>query len=475
MRHIRLSEERIVGRTAITRRVVRGAAATAAAAIAITGFSAIPASADEQHRVSSGDTVSGLAVRYGSSVSDIVAANGLNSRALIVIGQTLTIPTGGSSAPAATTTSAAGTHKVSPGDTVWGLARKYGTTVSAIISANSLSSSATIRIGQNLTIPGSSTASNASTTSTASSNSGASNTGAGVTHTVRSGDTVWALARKYGTSVSAISKANGLGTSAMIRIGQKLDIPGGSEVGSSTATTVSNTVADTSSPTLATGDNLSNFGGETVTYTVVAGDTLGGIASRHGVTVSHLVSTNGIKNASLIKVGQKLTIAGGTPSGLVGDSFAGRTYDAPTVGAANQNKATLNSMNVPSRDEIQSMVIAAANRYGVDPALAQAISYQESGFNMRAVSPANAIGAMQVIPTSGEWASDMVGRELNLLVPTDNVEAGVAIIRHLTRNGQDLEIAIAGYYQGEAGVRKYGMYPDTKRYVASVLALMERF
>ncbi|WP_236683802.1 LysM peptidoglycan-binding domain-containing protein [Demequina flava] len=464
-----------MSRTAITRRALRGAAATATAAIAFTGLSALPAVADEQHRVSSGDTVSGLAVRYGASVSSIIDANGLNSRALIVIGQTLTIPSGGTSTAAATTTASAGTHKVASGDTVWGLARKYGTTVSALISANSLNSSATIRIGQTLTIPGAGSGSTSSSAKTSTTTATSTSTSGTLTHKVASGDTVWGLARKYGTSVSAIKDANGLNASATIRIGQSLSIPGGAEVGSSTATTVSNTVSSDTSPTLATGDNLSNFSGETVTYTVVAGDTLGAIAARHGVSVSQIVSNNGIKNAALIKVGQKLTISGGTASGLVGDSFAGRTYDAPTVGAANQNKATLNAMDVPSRDEMQAMVVAAANKYGVDPSLAQAISYQESGFNMRAVSPANAIGAMQVIPTSGEWASNMVGRDLNLLIPTDNVEAGVAIINHLTRNGQDLEIAIAGYYQGEAGVRKYGMYPDTKRYVASVLSLMERF
>ncbi|GMA33954.1 hypothetical protein GCM10025876_01580 [Demequina litorisediminis] len=207
----------------------------------------------------------------------------------------------------------------------------------------------------------------------------------------------------------------------------------------------------------------------------MSGDTLSGIASKHGVSVSDLVKANGLSSASLIRIGQKATVPGGTVTGLVGDTFAGRTYAAGTVGAANQNKATLNAMTVPSRDQMQSMVVAAANRYRVDPALAQAIAFQESGFNMRAVSPANAVGVMQVIPTSGEWASDLVGRDLNLLNPVDNVEAGVAILKHLTRGGRALDTAIAGYYQGEAGVAKYGMYSDTKQYVASVKSLMGRF
>ncbi len=79
------------------------------------------------------------------------------------------------------------------------------------------------------------------------------------------------------------------------------------------------------------------------------------------------------------------------------------------------------------------------------------------------MSPANAIGTMQVIPSSGEWASDLVGRKLNLLDPYDNATAGVAIIRQLVRTSSDLDYAIAGYYQGQYSVSQYGMYEDTKQ------------
>ena len=112
---------------------------------------------------------------------------------------------------------------------------------------------------------------------------------------------------------------------------------------------------------------------------------------------------------------------------------------------------------------------------GVDPALALAIAYQESGFNHTAVSPANAIGTMQVIPSSGQWASDLVGRPLNLLDPDDNVVAGVAILRQLLRISPDLSSAIAGYYQGAASVRRNGMFADTRRYVAAIQTHMTRF
>ena len=464
-----------------------GAAVAAGTAFAITATGAIPAVAADEHRVNPGDTVSGLAVKYGTSVQRIVDANSLDSRARIYAGQTLTIPsvTAPSSAKASSTptVTTSAKHTVSTGETVWGLAQRYGTTVSAIVKANSLGSSAMIRIGQSLTIPGV----KASTTTTSTAASTAKTTTASATHKVSSGDTVSGLAVKYGTTVSAIVKANSLGSNAMIRIGQSLTIPG---VKASTTTT--STAASTAKTTTAS-----------ATHKVSSGDTVSGLAVKYGTTVSAIVKANSLGSNAMIRIGQSLTIPGTVAgngggatlvsntvvlatennldtfatlaSGLVGDSFAGRTYAAGTVGAANQNKATLNSISVPSRAEMQSMVVAAAKRYGVDPALAQAVAYQESGFNMRAVSPANAIGVMQVIPTSGEWASDLVGRDLNLLNPVDNVEAGVAILKHLTRGGRNLDIAIAGYYQGERGVAKYGMYADTKQYVASVKAHMKRF
>ena len=132
-------------------------------------------------------------------------------------------------------------------------------------------------------------------------------------------------------------------------------------------------------------------------------------------------------------------------------------------------------IGVPTKDQMRALVASTATSTGVDPALALAVSYQESGFDHSLVSPANAIGAMQVIPSSGQWASDLVGRQLNLLDPRDNVTAGVAILKSLQRTSPDLSTAIAGYYQGATSVLQNGMYADTRQYVANVRALMARF
>jgi hypothetical protein len=82
---------------------------------------------------------------------------------------------------------------------------------------------------------------------------------------------------------------------------------------------------------------------------------------------------------------------------------------------------------------------------------------------------------MQVIPMSGQWASDLVGRKLNLLNPQDNATAGVAIIRSLLQTSPSQDIAIASYYQGQYSVKTYGMFSDTKNYVAAIKAHQKNF
>jgi soluble lytic murein transglycosylase-like protein len=214
----------------------------------------------------------------------------------------------------------------------------------------------------------------------------------------------------------------------------------------------------------------------TTTYTVASGDSLSSIAARYHTTVAAIAAANGIKNQSFIRIGQVLAVqVTATATPLVGDTFAGRTYPAPVVAAANANRATLLAIGVPTKSQMRALVASAATSMGVDPALALAVAYQESGFDQSQVSPANAIGTMQVIPSSGQWASDLVGRNLNLLDPRDNVTAGVAILKSLVRNSPDLPSAIAAYYQGSASVQQNGMFSDTRLYVANIRALMPRF
>ena len=132
------------------------------------------------------------------------------------------------------------------------------------------------------------------------------------------------------------------------------------------------------------------------------------------------------------------------------NTFAGRTYPDHIVSAADKNRAVLKNRKLPTRGQMRSLIISTAKKYGVDPELALAISWQESGWKQRVVSPANAIGAMQVIPSTGRFSASIVGRKLDLLKPLDNVIAGVVLLDRLTAAAK-LDIAVAGYYQGLGG------------------------
>ncbi|MEZ4236165.1 MAG: LysM peptidoglycan-binding domain-containing protein [Myxococcota bacterium] len=125
-------------------------------------------------------------------------------------------------------------YVVQRGDTLSHIAAAYGTTVAAIASANGIADPNRIRIGQTLTIGGGS--SGAGATSGSGATSGASTGGAatsapapsdeGAQWVVRRGDTLWALARRMGTTVDALVAANGITDPDRIRVGQVLKMPG---------------------------------------------------------------------------------------------------------------------------------------------------------------------------------------------------------------------------------------------------------
>ena len=363
--------------------------------------------------------------------------------------------------------SAPAEYTIARGDTISGIAGRYGLDTNAILKLNNLQPNTIIYPGQKIKLTGSAPAPSAPV---AKPEAPAPATSGGSVYTVKSGDTLGAIAARHGVKLSEVLSWNGLNMNSIIYPGQKIKIGGGQSSAPAPAPAPAATPAPAPAPAPSSGS-----------YTVKSGDTLSAIAAKHGVKLSDILSANKLTLSSVIYPGNKLVIPGAsiqpaasvTP--LVPSSFLGFTYPAAVVSSANQNKALLNASPVPTREQMKSIVADTARRMGVDPSLALAFAYQESGFNQRAVSPANAIGTMQVIPTSGEWASDLVGRKLNLLDPYDNATAGVAIIRQLIRTSKDLDHAIAGYYQGQYSVSKNGMFDDTKAYVAAIKAHQKNF
>src|SRR5690606_40420793 len=106
--------------------------------------------------------------------------------------------------------------------TVSAIATRFGVSIADIVKANGLDSRAFIRVGQKLTIPGTTTTSAPKKTTTTSKKSKK----ATASYTVAAGDTVSAIATRFGVSIADIVKANGLDSRAFIRVGQKLTIPG---------------------------------------------------------------------------------------------------------------------------------------------------------------------------------------------------------------------------------------------------------
>ena len=105
-----------------------------------------------------------------------------------------------------------------------------------------------------------------------------------------------------------------------------------------------------------------------------------------------------------------------------------------------------------------------------------ALSYWESGWNQSVVSSSGAIGMMQITPGTAAYAGPwLLGRKVDIRKPADNTELGAALLRRYVDEFKDPKLALAAYYQGEAGTRKHGIYPSSQRYVDGIWALRNRF
>lgn len=168
-----------------------------------------------RHTVKSGETISRIAKLYGTTTKAILDANGLKANSIISIGQELIIPL-----PAANTSTPTPTLTPSPtpfvytiktGDTLSAIAKKYDTTVEALMDANGITDATNIRAGTRLTIV---------------QPPDFSLTMAYETYEVEQGDTLYTISGEYGLTIAEIKEINGL-TSNNLSVGQELRIPVG--------------------------------------------------------------------------------------------------------------------------------------------------------------------------------------------------------------------------------------------------------
>ena len=149
----------------------------------------------DEYVVKKGDTLYSIAIKYNTSVDNLKSINNITTDSL-AIGQIIKLPS--------TSSTAGDTYIVKKGDTLYSIARTYNTSVDKLKEINNLTSNA-LAIGQVLKLPNSDMSEN-------------------VVYTVKKGDSLYSIAREYGTTVDAIKKLNNI-TSNTLSIGQKLLLP----------------------------------------------------------------------------------------------------------------------------------------------------------------------------------------------------------------------------------------------------------
>ena len=248
------------------------------------------------YTVKSGDSLWSIANKYNTTVNELKSLNNLSSN-ILQVGQILVLPS------STNDDNSGNTYTVKLGDSLWSIANKYNTTVNELKSLNNLSSDV-LQIGQVLSVPSNSVS-------------------VGNTYTVKSGDSLWSIANKYNTTVSNLKSLNNL-SSDVLQIGQVLNVPSSSVSAGNTYTVKSGdslwNVANRYGISVAELKSLNNLSSDVLqigqvlnvpssnnVYIVKSGDSLWSIANRYGTSVSELKSLNNLSSNSLT-IGQELIL-----------------------------------------------------------------------------------------------------------------------------------------------------------------------
>ncbi|HEX4746186.1 MAG TPA: peptidoglycan-binding protein [Gaiellaceae bacterium] len=184
-------------------------------------------------------------------------------------------------------------------------------------------------------------------------------------------------------------------------------------------------------------------------HVVQPGESFFSIAARYHVSPWRLAQRNRLSLMNVIVPNQRLAL----PKGA-------RLRASPAAGPP------------ASRDSVRAAIDYWSRVYGVDPALARALAWMESGFQQDVVSSVGAIGVMQLLPETWEFVDLVL---LGVRTPRTyqgNVRAGVRYLRwQLDEFDGNVRLALAGWYQGARAVRERGLYDDTKEFVRIVRAL----
>ncbi len=315
-------------------------------------------------------------------------------------------------------------------------------------------------------------------------------------HVVTPGESLSSVAATDGLSVTQLAATNGISPGATLVSGATLAIPPktgyvtaapastGTPAGDGDTDSDDQGAAVPSSAAVGSTAGVSTAGVSTAgvssatggSYVVQPGDTLSAIAARAGLSVNELAAANGLNPNAYLLSGTALRLGAGSLQAPTSSTATGTATLSQPVGVAAEGTATGAPYPTPERVTAgQISAIAAAN--GVPPSLADAIGWQESGFNNDLVSSAGARGVMQILPGTWNWINaSLTPAPLAPNSAADNVRGGVLMLHSLlSATGGSTSMAAAGYYQGLPSVQRYGLFPDTQRYVNSVMSLASSF
>ncbi len=334
-----------------------------------------------------------------------------------------------------------------------------------------------------------------------------------VRHQVRKGESLSLIARRNGVTVSALAAANGITNVNRIVVGQWLVIPAAGGPAAALVNTptppelVPVPVAVAPVPEVVPG---ATPGPGELSYVLRRGDSLFTVARRFKVTVAVLAATNRIANPNRVLAGTRLVIPSpavpapaGTsaatpttiaappatdPSMIVAPAAAPTSPSVPAGGltaaamapwlSADQLARLPQGLHTyPERLALLPSFDRWAAEYGVAPDLLKALAWMESGWQQTVVSSSGAVGVGQLLPATAAWvAGFLIGAPLDPFVADDNVRMSARFLAHLlTLTTGDVNLAVAGYYQGLTSIRREGMKATTAAYVNVVLALRARF
>lgn len=262
----------------------------------------MPAEKPTSYRVQAGDTLTGVASRFGLTNQQLASYNDLSPTSNLLAGATLSLvepakraSTSASvpsrAAPATAQPTATQTYTVKRGDTLIGIAAAHEVDVQALAQLNNLSANHLVQLGQRLRVP-----------------EVAPKT---TDYTVQRGDSLIQLAARHAISVEELAALNSTSASRMLQVGERLIVPTGATVVVREDQVEREPVPNTAQEVRRSTETPTST--RTTNYTVRRGDTLIGIATANQISVEALAALNNLRPNTMVQLGQQLRIPDNSP------------------------------------------------------------------------------------------------------------------------------------------------------------------